>query len=402
MPKKKKAKKKKAKKKNKKEEANNLQKHELSELRDSLQVMQQEADMTEIEADNTLKELDVLKYICDEKEKSLTRQVDIHEAEVVSALEEADAQYHKDRFMIKELTEDGKVLESQAQAAREVELENQRLRERIAVLTKIIAGQAKQHGDIINGLNYDKFVVRDRLESTYRTALRDAYAKQRSHAYHSLDTLSRKALDLNAQLKQEMGLRERGLERLHKEMESNHAQIAGIQHQNKSMSIMGKQQMRSLALLQRATAQYKLQKAAYEDELKKKDDTKQDIKLMIEAAKQEQADLLALQNRKQKRILQLRNRQRALQRRLGPRAKKGPVVRAAKKIIENVTRSPDPDASEGEDKGSPVVAPEQKPDTKENNGYTSASLLVSTAPGSVSSRTTTTSTFDFASRFFVP
>ena len=67
--------------------------------------------MTEIEADNTLKELglyrfskliarlflkqvpliawcrmfpDVLKYICDEKEKGLTRQVDIHEAEVVS------------------------------------------------------------------------------------------------------------------------------------------------------------------------------------------------------------------------------------------------------------------------------------------------------------------------------
>ena len=73
--------------------------------------MQQEADMTEIEADNTLKELglclfietdcalflkqvsliawcrmflDVLKFICDEKEESLTRQIDIHDAEVVS------------------------------------------------------------------------------------------------------------------------------------------------------------------------------------------------------------------------------------------------------------------------------------------------------------------------------
>jgi len=363
--------------------------------------MQQEADMTEIEADNTLKELDVLKYICDEKEGSLTRQIDIHDAEVVSALEDADAQYLKDRFTIKVLTEDGKVLESQAQAAREVELENQRLRERIAVLTKIIAGQAKQHGDTINGLNYDKFVVRDRLESTYRTALRDAYAKQRSHAYHSLDTLSRKALDLNAQLKQERALRERGLERLHKETDSNNAQIAGIQYQNKSMSTMGKQQMRSLALLQRATAQYKLQKTAYQDELKKKDETKEDIKLMIEAAKQEQADLLALQNRKQKRILQLRNRQRALQRRLGPRAKKGPVVRAAKNIIQNVIRGPDSDA-DGEDNGSSVLASEEKRDTKANNVYTSASLLVRTAPGSVSSRTTTTSDFDFASRFFVP
>lgn len=378
-----------------------MQKHELSELRDSLQVMQQEADMTEIEADNTLKELDVLKYICDEKKESLIRQDDIHDAEVVSALEDADAQYHKDRFTIKVLTEDGKVLESQAQAAREVELENQRLRERIAVLTKIIAEQAKQHGDTINALNYDKFVVRDRLESTYRTALRDAYAKQRSHAYHSLDTLSRKALDLNAQLKQEMALRERGLERLHKETELNHAQIAGIQRQNKSMTTMGKQQMRSLALLQRATAQYKLQKTAYQEELQKKEEKKKDIKLMIEAAKKEQADLLALQNIKQKRILYLRNRRRALQRRMGPRAKKGAVVRAAKTIIENVTRSPDSDAK-SEGKGSPVVSPEQKRDTKENNAYTTTSLLVSTAPGSVSSRTTGISDYDFASRFFVP
>ena len=130
----------------------------------------------------------------------------------------------------------------------------------------------------------------------------------------------------------------------------------------------------------------------------------------------------------------------------GPKAKKGPVVTAAKKIIETVTGTPRSNVNDESEidlaGGSPGEMSEQKTGTKvvfsaffrrcicvllhashyaftphimpsrialrpvfpfqDNNAHTSAALLENKTAGSVSSRATGVSEYDFASRFFVP
>lgn len=434
MPKKKKSKKKKKGGKKKKEDANNSKKEELSQLKLKIQSLTQETEMAINNAENTVQELDALKFMCKKKAEKLNRQHGVYDAELTADEERHDMQYLKDRFTIKELTEKSRILESQAYAARQIELENQQLRERVALLTRAISDQAQQHGETIHSLNCDKFVVRDRLEKGYRKALRDAYAKQKSDAYRSLDTLSRKALDLNGRLKQEMALREKGLKRLDKEDAKNHSNIRTMRYRFNNMRTMGKQQMNSLALLQRASSQYKLQKGAYQDEVNRRMDAMEDIKLMIAAAKKQKTELFREQDRKQKQILQLRNRQRALQRRLGPRAKregkgavkgtvKGTVVIAAEETLETFAANEEAENQnenerkegdrEAEGGGEfPRVQSELAPganiiytDETVRKSPPSFKRRMSAGKRSVSSRvtaSTASSEVDFATRFFVP
>jgi hypothetical protein len=232
---------------------------ELREMKASRDRLAGQLDIKSTQFMNLQQEYQRAQDLIHNLERRLRKETDSLKQELQLKIDEHSSSGGELHFEVVTQREKLKLYESQLAAAESVVMENDMLRKRVAGLNEILAAQSMEHASTVHSMNSDRFNIRLQLEQAFRKALIEAKEKSQEDALQAMSDESKRAIQLNRELKDELQSQARGIRKMCEHFDLRDEQLKAATLQNRLQESQINSMTTELTRLARTIQQQKIE-----------------------------------------------------------------------------------------------------------------------------------------------